>query len=40
MKLVVQRVRHANVSVEDKIIGKISNGLYCFYLLFGKDKKK
>ena len=21
-------------------VGKISNGLYCFYLLFGKDKKK
>lgn len=35
MKIVVQRVKYANVKVEDKITGEISNGLM---LLIGVDE--
>lgn len=30
MRIVVQRVKHASVRVEDKIVGKIENGLLLF----------
>ena len=37
MKLLLQRVKNANVSVEGKIVGKINQGLLIFFFFFKGD---
>lgn len=40
MKLLIQRVKNAEVSVEHKCIGKISNGMLIFLGIAGDDTKE